>query len=246
MFELKGRTALVTGASRRLGKATALALARRGMNIVVHYHRSEHHASKLVRELKSMGVESHGIEADLSAEIPTKTLISRAFDTAGSIDVLINNASIFPSSHLLSFSYEALQENVHINAFAPIQLSREFARHGKTGVVINFLDSRMNDYDKEHAAYHLSKRMLFSATRMLALELAPKIRVNAVAPGLILPPPGEDDTYLKQKQHTLPLEMHGHPTHIAETVIFLISNDFVTGEVIYVDGGRHMRTAVYG
>ena len=104
----------------------------------------------------------------------------------------------------------------------------------------------MVDYDRAHAAYHLSKRMLFTLTRMMALEFAPQIRVNAVAPGLILPPPGQDASFLERMASTNPLGRHGDASDVADAVLFLTGAGFVTGQVIYVDGGRHMKGAVYG
>jgi len=95
-------------------------------------------------------------------------------------------------------------------------------------------------------AYHLSKRMLFALTRMMALEFAPRIRVNAVAPGLIIPPPGQDESFLQRLASTNPLGRHGDPADVADAVLYLVGAGFVTGQVIYVDGGRHMRGAVYG
>ena len=111
---------------------------------------------------------------------------------------------------------------------------------------MNLLDSRITDYDREHAAYHLSKRMLFALTRMLALELAPRTIVNAVAPGLILPPEGKDEDYLRRMAHTVPLNRHGDAGDIEQAVLFLLRCEFVTGQVIFVDGGRHMEGRVYG
>ena len=135
---------------------------------------------------------------------------------------------------------------MRINAWAPFVLGRALARERRGGCIVNLLDSRITDYDAEHAAYHLSKRMLATLTRMMALEFAPRVRVNAVAPGLILPPPGEDDGYLERLKRTNPLERHGEPADVAEAVLFLARSLFVTGQTIFVDGGRHMRGAVYG
>ena len=246
MLELRGKTALITGAAHRLGRACARALAEEGMNIVVHYHRSEKTAVELVSELQNGGVEALALGGDLSSETACRSVILRAEQQMGSIFSLINNASIFAPSHIGNFTRDELALNVQVNAYAPLVLSREFARLTAARVIVNFLDSRIGDYDKEHAAYHLSKRMLFSVTRMLALELAPKIRVSAVAPGLILPPPGEDEDYLESKKQTLPLESYGDTGDVAAAVRFLLASTFVTGQVIYVDGGRHMQTAVYG
>ncbi|MCH7709078.1 MAG: SDR family oxidoreductase [Myxococcales bacterium] len=108
------------------------------------------------------------------------------------------------------------------------------------------MDTRITDYDKSHVSYHLSKRMLFSMTRMMALEFAPKVRVNAIAPGLILPPEGKDETYLQDLARSNPLLAYGGPGDVVEAVLFLLQGRFVTGQVLYVDGGRHLLGGVYG
>ncbi|MBN1652457.1 MAG: SDR family oxidoreductase [Deltaproteobacteria bacterium] len=239
-------TALITGAAKRIGRATALALAGQGIHIVAHYGSSKNDARNLAETIESLGVRCWVVGADLGRREQVASLVERAKSMAGSIEILINNGSIFPKNRLMEFSGDDLDRNIQINAFAPLVLSREFAARAQQGVIINFLDSRIADFDVEHAAYHLSKRVLFSLTRMLALELAPRIRVNAIAPGLILPPVGEDQSYLERMRKTNPLERVGELDEITETVKFLIANRFVTGQVVFVDGGRHLKGAYYG
>ena len=137
-------------------------------------------------------------------------------------------------------------ENVRINAWAPFVLSKAVADQGIPASIVNFLDTRMLDHDSKHVSYHLSKRMLFTLTRMTALEFAPRVRVNGVAPGLVLPPPGHDTSYLKALAHTNPLNAHGAAEDVARAVVFLFESPFITGQVIYVDGGRHMLGGIYG
>jgi pteridine reductase len=124
------------------------------------------------------------------------------------------------------------------------------AKRQKVGVIVNILDSRITDYDSLHVPYHLSKQMLFSLTRMLSQELAPGFRVNAVAPGAILPPreftPAEEDRWIVQRSQTNPLGKVGSTEEISSTVEFLVQNDFITGQVIFVDGGRHLNGSFYG
>jgi hypothetical protein len=125
-------------------------------------------------------------------------------------------------------------------------LCRGFAAQKRTGLIVNMLDTRILNHDEEHAAYHISKRMLFTITRMLALELAPQIRVNAVAPGLVVPPEGKDEYYLAKLAYTNPLHTYGSAEDVARAVMFLVHSDFVTGQVMYVDGGHHMLGRTYG
>jgi len=243
---LHGKTALVTGAAKRLGAATALELARHGAAILVHYGKSEADAKNVARQITDLGVRAWTIPADFSDPAAADALFDRAVQAAGPIDILVNNASVFPHAGLATLSPADLHANLDVNALAPLLLSRRFFAQGRPGCIINFLDARITDFDSEHAAYHLSKRMLFSLTRMMALEFAPAVRVNAVAPGLILPPEGEDQSYLERLAHTNPLGRHGGARDVTEAVLFLIRSEFITGQVIFVDGGRHIKGAMYG
>jgi NAD(P)-dependent dehydrogenase (short-subunit alcohol dehydrogenase family) len=216
------------------------------MNVVVHYRSSEEAAADLADRLRALDVKAWTVRADLAARSEVERLIERAVEHAGRIDVLVNNASIFPSSRITDFDGHDLDLNVQVNAFAPLVLSRAFAAQAEQGLILNFLDSRITDYDAEHVAYHLSKRMLLTITRMLALELAPGIRVNGVAPGLVLPPAGEDVGYLERHGRAVPLQRFGDLEGIVETVRFLAMSDFITGQVVFVDGGAHLKGAVYG
>jgi NAD(P)-dependent dehydrogenase (short-subunit alcohol dehydrogenase family) len=129
---------------------------------------------------------------------------------------------------------------MEVNAWVPFVLSRAFAQRIGRGKIVNLLDTRLKGYDWTHVGYILSKHLLAVMTRMMALEFAPHITVNAVAPGLVLPPPGKDETYLQSLVHTVPLQRYGGAQDIADAVVFLIRSDFITGNVIYVDGGRHL------
>ncbi len=243
---LLGSCALVTGASQRLGRATVEMLAREGLDVAVHYGRSEDEAAELAGWVRDQGRRSVHLRADLRDPGQTEALVARAREALGPVDVLINNASIFPESALRSMSVDDVADNVQVNALAPLLLSRAFAGQTEQGSIVNLLDCRIVDYDAKHAAYHLSKRMLYSLTKMMALEFAPQVRVNGVAPGLILPPPGEDEAYLDRLAHTNPMQARGHAGDIVRTIAFLLDSPFVTGQVIYVDGGRHLKGCVYG
>ena len=216
------------------------------MNVVLHYRTAVDEAEKLAGDVRAKGLRATPIQADLADPVQAADLIDRAVELVGPIHALVNNASVFPESGLLDFTEGELEENVRINAYAPLVLSRAFAEQGRGGCIVNMLDSRIVDYDRKHVAYHLSKRMLFSITRMLAVELAPAVRVNAVAPGLVLPPTDGDEAYLEGLKHTNPLGRYGHGEDVAEAALFLLGSDFITGQVIFVDGGRHMKGSFYG
>ncbi len=244
---LEGHVALVTGAAKRLGRAIGRMLGEEGVDVVVHYRSSRAEAEEFAGALTERGVAAWTVQADLAEEEGARTLINRAREAAGrDLDILVNSASIFSASKLLSFDAQELAGDIRVNAFAPLVLARAFAAQGSPGQIVNLLDAKIVEYDSEHAAYHLSKRMLFSLTRMLALELAPEIRVNAVAPGLILPPPGKDEGYLESLVHTVPLKRHGGAEDIVRAVSFLLKSHFITGQVIYVDGGRNLKGRMYG
>ncbi len=240
---LRGRTALVTGGARRIGRAIALALGRAGVNVIVHYGHSAREAEDTANEIRAMGVRVWTLRADLNSTAEAEGLFARA---AEAIDILVNNASIFPQGRITDVTAENLAENMRVNAFAPLALSRAFAAQGRPGHILNLLDARIADYDREHAAYHLSKRTLFALTRMMAVEFAPLVAVNAIAPGLILPPPGESDAYLERLAHTNPLQRHGSVEEVAEAALFLLSSEFITGQVLFIDGGRFLDGNMYG
>lgn len=243
---MAGKVALVTGAAKRLGRAIALALAEEDVNVIVHFSTAAAEAEATAREIRRRRRKAWTLRADLSDPSQAGGLLARAAHAAGPIDFLINNASVFTPSRLTDFTPEDLQANVQINALASLLLARAFAAQRRAGAIVNLLDTRITSYDREHAAYHLSKRMLYTLTKMMALEFAPRVRVNAVAPGLILPPPGRDYAWLRRRVNTNPLRRLGTPQGLAAAVVFLLRSDFVTGQVLYVDGGRHLRSCVYG
>ena len=238
---LKGKIALITGASKRIGRAIAMALAEEGIGIVAHDRSAlERDIVKVCDEVTGCGGKSWKIIADLEKEEEYESLISRSIQVAGSLDILINNASIFLPSTIADVGLRDVTRHLQVNAWAPFVISREFARLTGRGKIINLLDTRITGYDRAHVAYILSKRMLATMTKMCALEYAPAITVNGVAPGLVLPPAGKDEDYLERLAQTVPLRRHGGTGDVTGAVLYLLENDFITGQIIYVDGGRHL------
>jgi NAD(P)-dependent dehydrogenase (short-subunit alcohol dehydrogenase family) len=238
---LKGKVALVTGASKRIGRALAIALADEGVNVVAHDRKAmEAETVKVCDEVVKCGARAWSIVADLERPEEYESLIARAMKAAGALDILINNASIFLPSTLMDVGFGDVTRHLQVNAWAPFVLSRDFARLADRGKIINLLDTRITGYDRSHVAYVLGKRMLSVLTTMCALEFAPGFTVNAVAPGLILPPAGKDENYLARLAEAVPLRKHGGPGDIADAVLYLLRSDFVTGQIIYVDGGKHL------
>jgi len=245
--KLKGKVALITGASRRIGRAIAIALAEEGVHIVAHDRASqEPETIRVCDEVIGCGSHSWNVSADLEQPEEYEHLIERAITAAGSLDILINNASLFIPGSLKDMRYQDFTQNLHINTWTPFILSREFARQARAGKIINLLDTKIAGFDPAHAAYILSKQMLASLTRISAQEFAPAITVNGIAPGLILPPAGKGEQYLNDLAAALPLKRHGSPGDITGAVLYLLKSDFVTGQIIYVDGGRHLLEAPNG
>jgi NAD(P)-dependent dehydrogenase (short-subunit alcohol dehydrogenase family) len=242
---LQGKTALITGAAKRLGRAAALALAQQGVSVIVHYNQSEQEAADVCDELQKFGVSAWPIQADLADSSQAEALFAEAVQRAGAVDILLNNASVYEQETLWEVDEASLWQNLQIHAVAPLALARALARQNRAAHIVNLLDTRVTVYDRRHVSYHLSKRVLLTLTRMLALELAPQIAVNAIAPGLILPPAGEDESYLEKLAHCNPLNRYGGAEDIAEALLFLLRSRFITGQVIYVDGGYHMKGHMY-
>ena len=256
MGSLRGRTALVTGAARRLGRAIAEALAREGADILVHYGHSAGEAEQTAAGLRALGVRSWTLGADLGDPAQAEALWDEARARAGSIDILVNSASSFPEDTLAGFTPAGLETSLRVNALAPVLLARRFAATpaaaGQAGekpadrVIVNLLDSRALGRMRRHFSYQMSKRFLADFTRLLALELAPAVRVNAVAPGMILPPPGLGEEARRRLAATNLLARWGEPADVARAVLFLAGNDFITGQVLFVDGGGELRESLFG
>jgi pteridine reductase len=232
------KNALVTGASKRIGRAIALSLADNGYNIVVHFNNSKEDAFRLCREIEQKNVNAWPVRADLGKPEGSRRLIERTLGYCGSLSVLVNNASIFPTATLEEITLSDFNQNMLVNAWAPLCLSRAFAKSAKQGAIINILDARKPGQDRSHAAYSLSKCVLDAVTLQCATQFAPHIRVNGVAPGLILPPAGKDFSYLEKLKDRVPLKTYGNPQDIADAVVFLVKSRFITGQIVYIDGGR--------
>lgn len=243
---IHGKTALITGGAKRLGRATALALAAEGANVIVHYRDAATEAEALAGDLRQCGVQAWTLAADFAQPDAYATVLPRALALAGSLDILINNASIFSADTLADLTMTGLMHNIEVNAWTPFVLMRAFKERVGAGKIINLLDTRIHGYDWGHVGYIASKHLLALFTQMTALDYAPHITVNAVAPGLILPPPGQPVEFLDTLVDTVPLKRHGGPEDVADAIVYLLTSTFCTGNIIYVDGGRHLKEPVQG
>ena len=238
-------TVLITGGARRLGAALARALSDAGYRVVIHYNNSADDAMALRDELSKDGTKAFTVQGNLTVESSAVKLAEDATTAAGPITHLINNASIFPEDRLDAITNDSVTENMNINALVPLFLGRALRERGTLTNVVNLLDTRVVDYDEKHVSYHLSKRALQSLTAMMAMEWAPAVRVNGVSPGLILPPEGKTEEYFEGLKSTNPLNTYGGPDDIVRAVLFLLDSPFITGQNIFVDGGRHLKGRFY-
>lgn len=230
-------TALITGAARRLGRDMALKLSEMGYQLALHYHRSFDLAKELAERIST---RSALFQADLSIDEELFALIRQVKEEFDDLTLLVNNASVFERASLKETDLELFNRNFSINFKAAYFLSRDFARLCQKGQIIQILDSKIATNDIHYSAYTLSKKALGAFTQISAKELAPDIRVNGIAPGYILPPEGESPKYLKKRPETIPLRKQGNPNNITQALEFLLTNPFVTGQILFVDGGDHL------
>lgn len=215
--------------------------------MLIHYRSSASEAEELAEAVREIGPNAWTVQADLADQQQLGQLLDRAVEIAGPIQILINNASAFPKVDFDSVTLEDIVASVTTDAWAPFALGRQFGRMPMATHIVNMLDTRIfADYDWQHFSYNAAKHMLGLFTKMMAVRLAPQVAVNAVAPGLILPPEGMPESYIEGLKDELPLKRIGSPEFVAEAILFLVQSEFITGQVIFVDGGRHLREAGFG
>ncbi|MBZ0166671.1 MAG: SDR family oxidoreductase [Candidatus Omnitrophica bacterium] len=232
--------ALVTGGARRIGRAICLKLSSMGYTIAIQFHNSKTAAEELKAEIQQSGGEAGLFSCNLTDPTNTRKLIPLVLEHYPNLSVLVNNASVFEKDSLREADLALFEQHFKIHGQAPFILSHMFARHCKEGDIINLLDTHITQNQSQHFSYLLSKKMLLAMTEMAAVELAPGIRVNGIAPGLILPPDEKSEHYLRRLAKDIPLKRKGSLENVTRTVEFLLKNDFLTGQVIFNDGGEHL------
>ena len=241
-LNLEGKVAVITGSAVRIGRSIALALADAGVDICIHYHSSAEAAEETCNEIRQRGRKAVSVSADLSQPVAAaESIFSTVIAELGRADVLINSASVFENRTLREMTEADWDSHLAIKLKAPCFLCQKFAEILPTdqpGHIINIVDWRARRAGTGHLPYRISKAGLVTLTECLSLELAPGIQVNAIAPGAILPPPGEDQSYLEQRAAGVPLKRAGNPAEICQAVLYLLHSDFVTGEVLTVSGGE--------
>ncbi|MGC9453256.1 MAG: SDR family oxidoreductase [Phycisphaerae bacterium] len=233
--------ALVTGGAKRLGRAIALALARDGYDLAVHYNRSAEAAGQLAEEIRQIGRRCETFQCDLADTPAVEELAGRVHDTFPGWSVLVNNASLFERGSLAETDEKLFDRLMAVNLKAPLFLSRKFAALCGRGQIVNMLDTKVCEDLSSYFVYVVTKKALRDVTRLAAKELAPNIRVNGVCPGLILPPPGEDESYLEKLASRVPLKRPGSAEDVVSAVMYLLHNEYVTGHCLFADGGEHLR-----
>lgn len=236
------QTALVTGASKRIGKALSEHLAEAGWNVIVHYNASAEAANLLVSNLSSKYPTQffHSFKADLSQMNELVRLVPKIVSEIGEFNLLVNNASVFEKGYLQETSIELFDSQFDVNFKAPFLLMRDFANYCKKGNIINFVDTRITSNKTNFAAYSLSKKGLWDLTKMAALEFSPIIRVNAIAPGVTLPPENENENYLEELAENIPMKRPGGLEPILKSIDYILENEYLTGQLLFADGGENL------
>lgn len=239
-MDLNGKTALITGASRRIGKAMALALADRGADVVVHVRESVDDGRKLVEDIREKGRHCELAVHDLAKSEKTSRWFADIAERSGGIDILVNAASGYQEDTYSNIRHQIFHETMAVSVLSPLAMANVMAQRKAKAVIVNLLDARLFDRNPNHASYHMAKRSLHTVMQDLAVDYAPHIRINAVAPGIILPPEGKDKQWLHKLSHSNPLQSYGTTDDVVQALLYLIQAPFVTGQLIFVDGGRHL------
>ena len=238
------KTVLVTGAAKRLGRSIALALAEGGWQVAVHYRNSSTQADQTVADCVKLGHSSAAFQADLGDEAQVRSLLPRVIEHFGGVDAVVNSASTFEQDSAASFGFAALDKHLHANTGAAILLAKALHDHvlarSASGVVVNLLDQKLWNQNPDFFSYTLSKAALEAANSMLALALAPHVRVVGVAPGLTLTSHLLSDEKFKALHAMSPLGRSSTPEDVASAVKFALENQSITGTTLLVDGGQHL------
>lgn len=233
--------ALITGGSDRIGKAVAIHLAKQGYHLVLHYNSAKEKAENLQMHIESTyKVKVELLQINFLKENDFDHIFEDFKRKSITIEVLVNCASDFIPSSFNEQGSELFVKEMTINLKIPYLLTKAFARVFGKGNIINFVDTKVAKNKTVHLDYILSKKLLKDFTKISAVELAPNIRVNAIAPGLILPPEGKDESYLLNLAKDIPLKTIGNLDEILKAFQFILDSYFFTGQILYIDGGEHL------
>jgi pteridine reductase len=241
--KLEGRVALVTGAGQRVGRALAIALGRERMSVAVHYNHSASGAEETCRDIEAAGGKANAFSADLSSADAPAELVNRVFSQLGSLGVVVNSAAIMQRTPLGQVTAEVWDAMFALNLRAPFLISQAAAplMSADGGAIVNIADLAAFESWPAYIPHSISKAAVVKMTSALARALAPKVRVNAIAPGAVLLPEGWSNESADHLIATTPLGRLGDPQDVVSAMLYLLRADYVTGETIIVDGGRHIR-----
>ncbi len=243
----KTKAALITGGAKRIGREISILLASQGFDIAISYNKSKSEAQKLAREItQKYQVNCAIFAADLCDQNQAKNLINAVQRSFPHLNLVINNASIFNKSKFLDGSDHEMITNLNVHFISPLIIAKEFAKKAPSNSqIINIIDKNIVRYDTQYFYYLLSKKALGELTKMLSLQLAPHIRVNGIAPGFILDPIDQklDKSEMEKIVKKIPLQRKVNPKNICQSVELLLNNDFINGQIIFVDGGASLNHA---
>ncbi len=242
-MDLEGKVAIVTGAAVRIGRAIALALAERGAEVVVHYRGSEREAQRVLAEIKQLGGKPVAVQADLAQAADIRRLVDTALRAFNRVEILINSAAVFFRTPFQSLSESDWDRVMAVNLKAPFLLARavgEIMLHQGSGKIVNIADIAATKVWADYLPYSISKAGIVALTTGLAKALAPAVQVNAVSPGMVLLPESFGAEEREAAVRRVPLRRLGSPADVVGAVMYLLQSDFVTGEVLTVDGGQRL------
>jgi NAD(P)-dependent dehydrogenase (short-subunit alcohol dehydrogenase family) len=239
-MEIEGRVAVVTGGARRVGRALSLGLAEAGADVIVDHHDSPDEAAETVAAIEALGRRAVAVKADVSRRSDVARIVAAARDTFGRLDIVVNSASLFESAPLLEITEDEWDRVMAVNLKGPFLLSQAaaplLAEHG--GVIVNIADLSAFQTWPSYAHHGVSKAGLVHLTRILARTLAPRVRASCIVPGTVLPPEGFSGVDNAGGRERRLVEREGRPADVLDALLYLVRSDFVTGEVLFVDGGR--------
>ena len=242
-MELRGKVALVTGGGRRVGRALVEALAGGGATVAVHYNESASGADEVVRAIQSRGGKAAAFGADLTRADAPDSLIAAVVGRFGGLDVLVNSAAVMVRTPFEEADPAAWDAMFALNLRAPFFLSQAAAPHLREarGAIVNIADLAAFETWPGYIPHGITKGGVVQMTRALARVMAPEVRVNAIAPGTVLLPDDWSEADAARLDETTPLKRQGSPQDVADAMLYLLRAEYVTGETIIVDGGRHVR-----
>ena len=233
-------TAIVTGGAIRIGRKMALHLAQKGFNIALLYHSSAAASENTVKEVHSHGVQCQSYAGDLRNLEEAELFISKILKDFDDVELLVNSAANFIQENIEQTELESMVDTLNLNLMAPYMLMREYKRKVNKGLIVNILDERVAKALPTFAAYSVSKVGLKHLTELAAVEWGKSIRVNGIAPGLILSPQDGPPDYLEKAAKKVPTGTHGNPDNLTKALDYLMENTFVNGETLFVDGGESL------